>query len=159
MSQHLPNPLSLFPLGRYSVFIQTSGYVFGWVGLATSEVGTLLGGVVGFYLSRYWLKAWAQDKIKSFHPNHRKLITIARQSMSSGRGSIFFFSSIRMTPALTFGWVNGLCGAMTEMKLGLYMWVLTIFFSFFLLAAALDHTDSQDADLVSFFYIFLAVHG
>lgn len=29
-----------------------------------------------------------------------------------------------MTPALTFGWVNGLCGAMTDMKLGLYMLTL-----------------------------------
>lgn len=110
----------------YAVTVQILGYVFGWKGLITSEIGTLIGGLLGFVTSRYCLKQWSLTKIRALSENKQQLITIARKQISQGRTSVIFFSMIRMTPVLTFGFVNALCGALTEMNCTLYMFTLMI---------------------------------
>jgi uncharacterized membrane protein YdjX (TVP38/TMEM64 family) len=110
----------------YAVTVQILGYVFGWKGLITSEIGTFLGGVLGFVTSRYCLKQWSLTKIQALSEHKQQLITIARKQISNGRTSIIFFSMIRMTPVLTFGFVNALCGALTEMNYTLYMFTLMV---------------------------------
>jgi uncharacterized membrane protein YdjX (TVP38/TMEM64 family) len=110
----------------YAVTVQILGYVFGWYGIITSEIGTLIGGLVGFITSRYCLKQWSLKKINSFSANKKQIITIARKQMSNGTTSIIFFSMIRMTPVLTFGFINAACGALTEMNYPLYIVTLMI---------------------------------
>ena len=110
----------------YAVTVQILGYVFGWKGLITSEIGTFMGGLLGFVTSRYCLKQWSLTKIQALSEHKQQLITIARKQISNGRTSIVFFSMIRMTPVLTFGFVNALCGALTEMNYTLYMFTLMV---------------------------------
>ena len=110
----------------YSMFTQICGFVFGWQGLITAECGTLVGGLLGFYTSKRCLKTWATKKIQQFPARSKRLVDAARRSLSQGQGSFMFFTVIRMTPALTFGWVNGLCGGATEMPLYLYIATLVV---------------------------------
>jgi uncharacterized membrane protein YdjX (TVP38/TMEM64 family) len=104
----------------YVIFIQTAGFVYGWFGIITVEIGTILGALLGFLTSRYCLKQWSERKIDSFPESRRNIITAAQKAISKGTGSCLFFTLLRTTPALTFGWVNCL-GALTEMPLWLFV--------------------------------------
>jgi uncharacterized membrane protein YdjX (TVP38/TMEM64 family) len=110
----------------YAMFIQIVGFVFGWFGLVTAEIGMLCGGIAGFFTSRYCLRNWALRKIETFPVERRRIVDEARNTLSQGGRSVLFFSVIRNTPALTFGWVNGLCGALTDMSLSLYILTLIL---------------------------------
>jgi uncharacterized membrane protein YdjX (TVP38/TMEM64 family) len=110
----------------YVIFIQTAGFVYGWFGIITVEIGTILGALLGFLTSRYCLKQWSERKIDSFPESRRNIITAAQKAISKGTGSCLFFTLLRTTPALTFGWVNCLCGALTNMSIYLFVSVTVI---------------------------------
>ena len=109
-----------------SLFQQLSGFIFGWPGLLTTEFGMIIAGTLGFLSSRYCLRKWALGKIHTFPPKTRKVVDAAQKTLSAGKSSLLFFTSIRMTPALTYGWTNGICGAMTDMNIGLYLTTMVL---------------------------------
>jgi len=117
------------PVGwGYSLIIQMSGFIFGWYGLISAEIGTLLGGVLGFYTSRYCCRDWAVRKTETFTSKTRRVVTAVREMLSKNDDGkvIIFFTALRVTPALTFGWCNGIAGALTDMNLCLLVLTLML---------------------------------
>lgn len=113
--------ISGLPFGwGFTIFVQTTGFVYGWIGLITAEVGCLLGSIVGFVTSRYCLRKWSLRQIEKLPEAHQHHLTTARNAVSQGVSPCLFFSALRTTPALTFGWVNSLC-ALTDMRLPYFL--------------------------------------
>ena len=108
--------------------IQTSGFIFGWYGLISAEIGTLLGGILGFYTSRYCCRDCVVRKTETFTSKTRRVVTAAREMLSKNDDGkvIIFFTALRVTPALTFGWCNGIAGALTDMNLCLLVLTLML---------------------------------
>ena len=50
-------------------FAIATGYTFGWWALITIHIGTLLGAMLGFVSSRYWLHSLVEQKVASL-PSH-----------------------------------------------------------------------------------------
>ena len=120
--------MTALPFGwGYAMFLQVLGFIYGWQGAITAQICTLLSGIISFYISRHCLQNYATKKVKTFKPKRKKLIDAARTTLSKGQGStLLFFSVIRMTPALAYGWINGLCGALTEMNITTYVTTLMV---------------------------------
>ena len=100
----------------YAVTIQTSAFAYGWVSLVTMEIGSFLGATLGFIVSRRCLRRWVQARAAHFSGRTRRIVNISQTKVSKGKGGVFFFSLMRMTPLVAFGWANGIAGGMTDME-------------------------------------------
>ena len=62
------------------------------------------------------MQQWVEAKIDRLTEKTQRIVQIAQAKISRGQGGIFFFTLVRMTPLVTFGWANGIAGGLTEMQ-------------------------------------------
>mgnify|MGYP003953477365 CR=1 FL=1 len=105
----------------YAVTIQTSAFAYGWVSLVAMELGSFLGASLGFIASRRCLRRWVQAQAAPFSGRTRRIIDISQTKVSKGREGVFFFTLVRMTPLVAFGWANGIAGGLTDMQWGVFV--------------------------------------
>lgn len=96
----------------------TSGYVVGWSAVVSVNVGSLLGGALGFLSARRCFKGPVLRKIQSLPPSWTRRIEFFQREISrSTRGYWMLSGMLRNSNLLTVGLVNAFDGAMTDVTL------------------------------------------
>eukprot|EP00746_Dinoflagellata_sp_MGD_P133387 gnl/MRDRNA2_/MRDRNA2_67079_c0_seq1.p1 gnl/MRDRNA2_/MRDRNA2_67079_c0~~gnl/MRDRNA2_/MRDRNA2_67079_c0_seq1.p1 ORF type:complete len:753 (+),score=119.52 gnl/MRDRNA2_/MRDRNA2_67079_c0_seq1:136-2394(+) len=94
----------------YSIVIVAGGYVFGLTGIATAEVGTLIGAFLGYYLCRVAMADWVRAKLKGMKPKTQKTLLAIELAIRQGKGGIGMQTGLRVNPVLPYGWTNAVLG-------------------------------------------------
>jgi uncharacterized membrane protein YdjX (TVP38/TMEM64 family) len=104
-------------LSGYTVLLLVAGYMYGWAGsLATCQIGTLLGALVGFWSTRRCGRGAMQRRVDALRGHRKELVRAFLESLA-GRYRVVFWMGLRLTPITAFGWINGLAGALTDISL------------------------------------------
>jgi len=104
----------------FSVILAAAGYVYGWAAMPACEVGTVSGALFGFYVSRFTMKTAVKRQVGALSHQRRAQVHALLAGLTTRETGFVLFASMRMTPILAYGWVNGIAGALTDMPVGLY---------------------------------------
>ena len=101
----------------WTFFAIATGYTFGWWALITIHIGTLLGAMLGFVSSRYWLRSLVEQKVASLPSHWSARVVIMQQEVSSSTLGFFLWSILLRWTGLTFGICNAMVAALTSVQL------------------------------------------
>ena len=94
----------------WSFFIISSGYTLGWWAVVTANVGTLLGGILGFVSSRRCMRGAVERKVKSLPGTWSRRIGFFQSEIERSTVAYLLVSgTMRNSNLLTFGMANGEC--------------------------------------------------
>jgi uncharacterized membrane protein YdjX (TVP38/TMEM64 family) len=83
-----------------------SGAAFGWSALLTAECSVIGGSIFSFWLTRSWGQQWVRNKIGNMSEQRRNKVEAVEQMIQEPRWFLMLVS-LRNTPLLTLGMVNG----------------------------------------------------
>jgi uncharacterized membrane protein YdjX (TVP38/TMEM64 family)/predicted membrane chloride channel (bestrophin family) len=94
----------------YSIVIVAGGFVFGLAGIATAEVGTLIGAFLSYYLCKVAMADWVRARLKGMKPKTQKTLLAIELAIRQGKGGIGMQTGLRVNPVLPYGWTNAVLG-------------------------------------------------
>jgi len=102
----------------WSFFIISSGYTLGWSAVITANLGTVVGGIIGFVSSRRCMRSAVERKVKSFPGSWSRRIKFFTGEIERSTVAYLLVSgTMRNSNMLTFGMCNAFDGAMTNVSL------------------------------------------
>lgn len=111
----------------WTIAVIASGYVLGWSAIITVNVGSALGGAVGFLTARRCLKGSVKRKVASLPPAWARRFEFFSYEISrSTRGYFMLSATLRNSSLLTVGMINAFDGAMTEVTLLQHMLCIVV---------------------------------
>lgn len=98
----------------WSFFTIASGYALGWPAVVTCFVGTVLGHILGFFVSRRWLQTSVSTKVDTLPATWRHYIELVHDALRSSLLTFILLTGLlRNCGALTFGLCNAIDAALT----------------------------------------------
>jgi len=103
--------LVAMPFGwGYGLLIVAGGFSFGWAGLISGEIGTVLGTSLCYWGTRKFFSDWVKMKMKSLKTETQKVLLSIELAVKTGKGSLGMQIGMRANPVLPFGWTNAILG-------------------------------------------------
>ena len=116
----------LFGYG-WTFTVITAGYTVGWTAIITANVGSVLGGTLGFLSARRCLKASVNRKVATLPPSWARRFEFFQHEISrSTRGYFMLAATLRNSSIVTVGMINAFDGAMTEVTLPQFMLCIVV---------------------------------
>ena len=107
----------------WSFFIISSGYTLGWSAVITANLGTVVGGIIGFVSSRRCMRSAVERKVKSFPGSWSRRIKFFTGEIERSTVAYLLVSgTMRNSNMLTFGMCNGMCAGEARCPLGRHAW-------------------------------------